>query len=343
MLLARLPLFVFFVLVACTQNPQESEPFSWQQYSQDVSARFEEFNKLEGGVAIFEPVKRYYGLTDDRVRELRHSAIERATAKLRNLDPAAKSIPLITHRIWVTSMQTPHEVPTSALERYMESVRFLKDKGNYTHYFWCLSKKNIPQTIRTLKESDVGNLIQVREFSEIWPQLRSKHHLKYLMENNYYTSVSDFLRVNVVYLYGGIYTDMPWLFKQDITPLLNNFDYLVHIAKFSEGNLMLDKNLMAAQKGDALLNHWLELMDKFHTIPQEIQELTPGLRRQLEWMMAAYTSLLPAIIEKNSLLLPLMMPVVEDRHFSSWNKDNKPFGNKNLDKANTFNLFTLKP
>lgn len=341
MFITRLPLALFLILIGCTSRNEAPSTFSWQQYSQDVSTRFEEFNKLTGGVAIFEPAKRYYGLTDDRVRELRHSAMERAAVKLRNLDPAAKSIPLITHRVWVTPAKNPHEVPAFALERYLESVRFLKDKGDYTHYFWCLNKKDIPQTMRTLKESDVGHLIKVREISEIWPQIRSKHHIKYLMDNNYYTSASDYIRVNVVYLYGGIYTDMPWLFKQDITPLLNNFNYLVHIAKFRDDDLMLDKNLMAAQKGDTLLNHWLELMDKFHTIPQDIQELTPGLRRQLEWMMAAYTSFLPAIIEKDALLLPIMEPVVEDRHFGSWNQDNKKFGNSNLEKA-TFNLFTLK-
>lgn len=313
----------------CTEEPK---PFSYSAYAQEIEPRFTHFNNCGGWYILFPPVMHYYGLTDDYVRTLRAERFKQSLDKLKNLDPAARSIPLITHRIWVTPSEAPHEAPAFGLQNYIESVRFLKDKGDYTHYFWCLDKKAIPQTIRTLKESDVGHLIQVREIKEIAHLMQGNAYIRYLLAHKFYVASTDYIRTNLVYIFGGLYVDLPWRIKQDITPLLNNFQYLMRLLEIPGGEI-LDKNFFAARKRDPLIGRWLQLACNLNQLPEDIKKYTPRLRDQLEWVLGGYTSLLPALMEDGALFMPITSTIVENHHFGSWQKDKANFGNHTTEGA----------
>lgn len=311
-------------------------------YRYEIKDLLDEFSLQEGGVVNFKPAMDYYGLSETRVKELRAGVFESSIAKLSHLNPQGESIPLITHRMWITPNHAPHEAPEIGLTRYIESVRFLKDKGNYTHYFWCLDKSKIPLTLARLKNSEVGHLIKIRELKEIEPKIKGLKTIKLLIRERYFVAATDFIRTNLVFLFGGIYTDLPWTFKTDITPLLRNYDYLVRITKEGPMNLYLDKNLLAAKKGDASLGQWLRLMDNFTQIPLAIRKQTPSMRPQLEWVLAGYTSLFPALIREGALLMPISNTLVESHHFGSWNnhKTSIRFGNSDANES-PLDLFQL--
>jgi hypothetical protein len=225
-------LFTALILSACASNHENNssspaaQPLVTEESEHKVTVSFYEprirdlFENFNNMAWVYGPVRDYYGLTDDQIRLLRQETFERGLKTLKQLDDHATSIPLITHRIWLTASDKPFDVPEDALERYIESVRFLKDKGTYTHYFWCLDKSKIKKTIATLKNSDVGKLIIVREFKEIKSQLKCLKYINYALHNRLFPTASDFLRNNLIVVFGGIYTVRGWLVNRDITALL---------------------------------------------------------------------------------------------------------------------------
>ena len=313
-----------------------------QKYIAELKPSTDIFVGSEERGYIFMPVANYYGLTKKIVLQKRKEVFDASFKKLYNLDVNAALIPLITHRLWVTSPKTPCEPPKETVERYIESVRFLQDKGKYTHYFWCQKKIMLPKTIERIEKSDVAHLIKIRELSEIEPLMRCTHLSNVLIDKKYYPAASDFIRTNLIYLFGGIYTDFGWLIKKDITPLLGNFNYLTSIIHELDGSVYLDKNLFAAKKYDHHLDHWLNLMHNCHKLPKKIRDMTPVLRPQTEWMTAGYTSILPALLKNGETLLPINTAIVDILRYTSWQKSENNFGNANVNTS-SFNLFSVRP
>jgi len=339
-----MPFFVFaFVLLfftGCEKNGDEpsamppQKTFTYENYAREIKPEFEKFNNIESYYTIFPPARDYYGFTDAQVRQIRKEKFNQSLDKLYYLDPNARSIPHITHRIWVTSAKNPHEAPAFGVQNYIDSIKLLKGKGNYKHYFWCLDKSKIPQTIKALKKSEVGNLITVREIREVFYLFKCQKYVNFLMKNKYLVAYTDYVRMNLVYLFGGIYTDFTWKIIQDITLLLNNYQYLMRIYYMSSELTILDKNLFAAPKGDLLIGRWLDIASNLGKLPKHIKDMTPKLREQLEWILCGYTNILPALMEDNALFMPITSTIVEKYHLESWRKESPKFGNNSPEESN---------
>ena len=187
-------------------------------------------------------------------------------------------IPLNTHRMWITSRDYPNEAPSERLDIYLKSLKKLKS-SDWTHHFWCIKKADIPETIKILQGSEVPVLIH--ELEEISPEMSIQFIFDAYYEDRQFCIASDVARQVVVYLYGGIYSDLGADFSTDIAPLLKEYDYI-----FWYNGHYLDQTFFGYKKHDPIAKKFLDNLSTLYMMPEKIKALT----RDQEWRSQIWSS-----------------------------------------------------
>lgn len=236
--------------------------------------------------------------------------------------PKINVIPHITHRVWITDNNNPHEVPLDKLNIYVKSLRSFVVNPNWKHYFWCLDPSKIPQTIKFLKNTGLN--IEIKTISEIFPRMRARHLFEALYKDRRYTQASDIVRMNILFQMGGVYSDMGILLKGDITPIIDRFEQGWWLTWFG----CLDVTMIAAAPGNRFINKFLDTIHQLHALPPEIKALTPDPLTQRIWTASEHIN---AVIDSMStpsdkIFLFQDGPFIERYNFDSW-FDKGKFGN----------------
>ena len=169
-----------------------------------------------------------------------------------------------THRMWLTSLQNPHEVSTDRLEFYKKSLQFYKDK-NFTHHFWCNNKNLIPRTIAIIQNFNVPVIIH--EISEIQDSFITKGIYEKFLNDNYFAYASDLARQEILLQLGGLYADIGIEQLRDIEPLFKKHETLFVISAEWGG---LNSFTLGAKKQSPLLNQTLTFIHQAATILSEL-------------------------------------------------------------------------
>jgi hypothetical protein len=138
-----------------------------------------------------------------------------------------KKIPHISHRSWLTNSFNAFEIPREKLENYVESLRLLNSNEDWEHYFWCLDPDKIPLTIDFLLRANVG--IVIKKASDLYSSMSALHIFLALLNDNRYTNANDVLRMEILYQYGGLYADIGFLFRNNLTPIIDSYDYGLYV------------------------------------------------------------------------------------------------------------------
>ena len=245
-------------------------------------------------------------------------------------------IPHISHRAWITSSSSPKEPSLSILHAYLDSLKKLT--GRWDHNFWCMNPDDIPQTIATLRQSKIP--IQIRRIEEIYPQMQAKHIFDAYYQNGHFCLASDIVKQNIGYLIGGVISDLGASFLEDLTPLVNAYDYLFP-HKFSGFS---DFCFFASRPNNPVFKDYLNLIDRLPYLPQEAKRISPNPNMQNIWISGATLMLsIDRILEPTDRVF--FIP--EDHHSyfwinhgASWLKRNDPYGNTSI-MDSTVDLFTL--
>lgn len=231
-----------------------------------------------------------------------------------------QKIPKITHRIWLTSSIKPYEIEIEKLDKYINFIS--KFDNEFTHYFWCIDKNSIPTTINYLKKYD----IKICELNLIYA---SGIFNRYMYENRY-TAASDVARFNILYEYGGIYSDFGASIVYDKNLL--KFDYV-----FGQEGYCLGTTIFGAKKNSKILYKICKFMENMDRISENIKNISDNILTPPWTSIGILTCIADYFLDAdNELLLPISYnkTYFYVNHMGSWlNSDiNKRFGQPNFQK-----------
>ena len=252
--------------------------------------------------------------------------------------PSSPNIPYTTHRVWVTSDETPYDVPAERLKSYFETLEVLDQEvldqpasqgsTGWNHYFWCLDKSKIPTTVQTIQNS--GKSIQIRELKEIWPAFRGKDVFQRFYEGRYYTAISDLVRFNLLDMFGGVYSDFGVMFKTNLTPFVKNYDYL-----FGQEGFLAGTSFLAAPAHSPVMNAILTFIDTLDRVPPEFRNWGDHIVTPRWTALGILTVMMDTHTRESDRILPIPYgedSIVVTNHMASWLGNTPQFGQASLQK-----------
>ena len=220
-----------------------------------------------------------HGLTLEAVRKRRVQNLlkqkEIMRSLLTNKLPKESRIPHLLHRVWVTSDTDPYEVPPDRLKCYLSTIQHELPE-DWLHIFWCLDKTKIPKTVQALEETE---RVEVKELKEIWSRLRGRDVFERLINARLYTQCCDVIRLNIVDLFGGVYTDFGVQFLRDPSLLLDHFDVVV-----GRSGYLCSPGFIAMSSQNSALEYSLMIIDNLDRIPVDVRNSVSQATRAPLWV-----------------------------------------------------------
>lgn len=151
---------------------------------------------------------------------------------------------------------------------------------------------------------------------------------RYLSENRY-TAVSDILRFNLIYKYGGFYSDLGT--KLILPSILNKFDYII-----GQEGFCLGTTIFGSKPESNILFKICCFIDNLNRIAYNIRNISDNILTPPWTSIGILTCLSDSFLSNNELLLPITYneSIFETNHMSSWLKKDKNlrFGQPNFYK-----------
>jgi len=282
--------------------------------------------------SFFDPFyKEIFGMDVAQVRKKRSRLMSISRSICSSIssgesEPSTR-IPHVTHRVWITNSDSPHEIPAERLETYFNNLGVLKG-DDWTHIFWCIDKNKIPKTVEAMEGS--GKNIRVRELTEIMPQFRGKSVYERMYREKYYTAISDLVRFNLLHIFGGIYSDFGALFNTDLTPFLDNFDYL-----FGQEGYLAGTSFVAAQPQSPVYNALLSFIDNMERVPTTYRSWGDHIVTPRWTALGILTLMMDRYTRESDRILPIPYgedSLVKTNHMGSWLGNTPQFGQVSLQK-----------
>jgi mannosyltransferase OCH1-like enzyme len=245
---------------------------------------------------------------------------KKALNVLNSLPRGTSSIEHVTHRVWLS--RDGQEPPEWATNFYISSV---EKHPELEHVLWCQNKANLRSTIEKLSGSSVR--ITVREVGEIRDQMKGVEMYDSLMRQGYFVMACDVLRLEVLRLFGGLYTDYGYELKTNITSLLDRFDIITNqfVNPSNPLDTHCDTNILAAKKGNQIIERFLSFMTNFEMARLMKEKICEVFKRNHglcnPWTHGPYfsTFLYSTITpQENLLVLSGRDEVLEKKHMGTW-------------------------
>ena len=139
------------------------------------------------------------------------------------------SIPLITHSIWLTNLDSPVELTDKFIGWFKDSCGLHLAKDGWKHYLWVQKKDKLPKTVKALEEAG----IEIREVYETLSDEKDFQGLKPYLDQEISESkfgrAADILRCILLHKFGGIYRDIDFVFTRPFTGLALAYDFFAGI------------------------------------------------------------------------------------------------------------------
>ncbi len=330
-----------FYLTQTSQNSKPTPPIT--SYPKDLEwivnipykiNRYNYDNQLS-----LEMGKALYNLSEQERAQKRATISQKTKEVFLNLyNEKADRIPHITHRIWITDTQNPHEASAEQLSLYLQSLEELSP--DWEHHFWCMNPDSIPQTIHILKTSKAA--IQIHKLEEIYPVMKGKHVFDAYYNDKQFCFASDIARQNIVYQMGGVYADLGTLFLTDLTPFVDAYDYIFwHNIR----SAFFDQSFFGYKKQDPLFKKYLENLDTLYKMPNSVKEVTQTPRKKMGWHTPPHLMVLVDGFSKPEDRF-LFVPqgdnsLITINHSGSW-RGQERFGNKCVNQS-TLDILSIEP
>lgn len=168
-----------------------------------------------------------------------------AEGRVYDYDPEKFRIPLITHRIWITSVHAPREImdtemftgemkenitmTLNTLEQALKNDPANKDgKLKWKHYLWVNDKTLIPKTIAYVESEgyEVRELKELKSMDSVLTEALEDYTT--VRERRAAGAAADIARMAVLYEMGGIYMDFDYYLTKFSMDTLKVFDFTAH-------------------------------------------------------------------------------------------------------------------
>ncbi len=182
-----------------------------------------------------------------------------------------RSIPLVTHHIYITSNKSPKYIDKIPANIALHSISTLNNLSNqWIHYIWTNNINIIPATLINITQI---KLIDELSSSILWKEFTAT--LKQAEEDfSLFVKASDILRYITLNQYGGIYLDLDYQIynPENLLKLLSKANFLV--GKDEPNNKSVGNSFIAATPNHPITNELINLAkrnlnkDRFPNIPE---------------------------------------------------------------------------
>lgn len=212
-------------------------------------------------------------------------------------------IPKLTHKVWLTNENNP----TPPSDRFIEIVSdFYSDFDScYEHIIWV----NSPEIKKILeKKINIDNL-SVRLLAKqdnilYWKGVKFElsENIVNLIDDSKFAFACDHLRIELLYLFGGIYSDWGIRFRYPIQEYFNYFEYTFILG---DGGFY-QNSLMASNENSDLFYKLVKLLKTPKAMASQF--LTSFNAETEGWLAAgpAITILLMLVTNKHTKVLTLL-------------------------------------
>jgi hypothetical protein len=248
-----------------------------------------------------------------------------------------QSIPKVSHRIWLTDPEYPHEPPFDFIERYLNNLVDAYPP-DWKHYFWIQDEALIPKTIEFIKHKKIRNL-SVKHFRKELSAGNWLNLIDTFIKDKKFVFAGDILRLKIMDEVGGVYCDLGVNFLPGYVDYLTKHYDCILIYWHA---LFFQNSLLAMKPNNKLSNYFMKITESPYIVPKEILFNGEKLDEGILFAGPLLTMLLLDIgrAQNYDLRLSLLHPV---NHVLSWqsnkswyqkDENNQPkFGNAYIPDA----------
>jgi mannosyltransferase OCH1-like enzyme len=175
------------------------------------------------------------------------------------LDSADVKIPLITHKVWVTSDDKPVSLPNYYLRWLENSIKHNKVEDGWVHYLWIESKDKLPELAQKLENHPY---IKVKELKDLDHEFVTGNLYKEAIKKKKFGKASDIIRLELLRLFGGYYLDTDYELFQSLKPYSKAYDLIMGVEPMS---VLLCNAFMGARPDHPVINKSLEMIQRNHS------------------------------------------------------------------------------
>lgn len=230
-------------------------------------------------------------------------------------------IPLKMHKLWLTLEDSPRELPEDRLQHYIKETNKFPD---FEHTIWCMDKSKLPLTAHRI----LGTNIKLRELKEIWPEFRGKDLFYRMIHAKRLVACTDIARINLIYFFGGIYSDFGVEYHISPKILCEHYDFI----SFRESYLLSGTSIGCTQSNN-IADKILEFLDNVDSVPHNMRDI--GHNNPLvPWYAYGIITAMFDIYstpETRYFAIPFSKGFATVNHFYSWGGQTNSFGQKTGD------------
>lgn len=171
------------------------------------------------------------------------------------LDRYENKIPLITHKIWVTSDANPVSIPDYYIKWFENSIEHNPTSQGWTHILWIENKEKLPALAKRLENHPSIKLMELDK--DIPMPMTTGNAYKEAIKNNKFGKASDILRLEILRQFGGYYLDTDYELYQSLKPYSKVYDSIVAVEPMSA---LLCNAFIGARPDHEVINKALELI-----------------------------------------------------------------------------------
>lgn len=164
-------------------------------------------------------------MLENKMHEFLFSPNKIITQKYKNLDAVRADeakIPYLMHHIWLTHPNKPQEIRLQDLENAIKTKdTFAKADVKWTHIVWTNDKKLIPESVKALE----ANAIEVRSIYDYQEDLSLFNLIEGMIADSKWGMASDTLRYVLIENFGGVYTDINFIFNREVTDEAHKYNF----------------------------------------------------------------------------------------------------------------------
>ena len=170
------------------------------------------------------------------------------------------SIPKIMHRVWLNPGKSV--LPE---EKFLATIRATcKNLGpTWQHIIWVNNSKT---KLILEKYYQPFDNIKILDYRTDFIPLKLKHNIEKLIENGKLAFACDQLRLELIYHFGGVYGDIGFHFKMNISELILNREYAFLMGQ----GLFFQNSFFGARAKDPLFRTLLEVNSQPDLFPREM-------------------------------------------------------------------------
>lgn len=191
---------------------------------------------------------------NERLEKLRQHALSNLlSSEYKKVDIVSDGVFNITHKIWLTNPDNPFPVRKDILQKLKQTYLDLK---GYKHIFWSNYPIILSEDFKALATEGIN--VEVKHTDEL-KNMPGRRLFEVFIKHRLFANASDIIRLQVLYAFGGIYSDVGWTINQNIATVIGNFDYVTN--EFL--GVCANHSFMFMKKDNNICKSMLEKLDDY--------------------------------------------------------------------------------